>query len=86
MTERIVDFGDDGKVDVRIAMAKQHGAVVRGGIVHCRDCMYYRDGIGRNGRRYSEPYCGNIGELAYGALFEVSDDWFCADGQRKVDE
>ena len=52
-------------------------------VVRCRDCKHYRDGVGENGRRYSEPYCGNVGELAYGALFEVANDWFCADGKRK---
>ena len=83
MSEYIVDFGDDGKSTVRIAMAKQHGAVVRGELVRCRDCKHYRDGIGENGRRYSEPHCGEIGALAYGALFEVSEDCYCAWGKRK---
>ena len=40
MSEYIVYFGNDGKSDVRMAMAKQHGAVVRGGIVRCKDCRH----------------------------------------------
>ena len=43
MSEYIVDLGDDGKSAVRIAMAKQHGAMVRGEIVRCRDCIYYTE-------------------------------------------
>lgn len=54
-------------------------------IVRCRDCEYYRDGK-MNGRRYSEPYCGAIGELSFGAVFEVTEDDFCAWAERKVDD
>ncbi|MBQ2680418.1 MAG: hypothetical protein IJF97_00625 [Eggerthellaceae bacterium] len=46
-------------------------------IVRCRDCANYRSGI-TDGRRYTEPYCGAIGELAYGALFSVDENDFCA--------
>ena len=38
MTEYIVGFG--GNPAVRIAMAKQHGAVVRWEIVRCRGCRH----------------------------------------------
>lgn len=51
-------------------------------IVRCRDCKYYHDGT-TNGRRYAEPHCLAIGELAYGALFEVDEDCFCSWGERK---
>ena len=51
-------------------------------IVRCMDCEYYHDGTS-NGRRYSEPHCLAIGELAYGALFEVDEDCFCSWGERK---
>ena len=57
-------------------------ALARKEIVRCRDCKYYHDGIS-NGRRYAEPYCLAIGELAYGALFEVDEDCFCSWGERK---
>lgn len=52
-------------------------------IVRCLDCRHYRSGLNGEGRRFSEPYCGNVGELAFGALFTVPEDWFCADGERK---
>ena len=51
-------------------------------IVRCRDCEYYRDGT-TNGRRYAEPYCLAIGELAYGALFGVDEDDYCSWAERK---
>lgn len=56
--------------------------VQREEIVRRRDCEYYHDGTS-NGRRYSEPHCLAIGELAYGALFEVDEDCFCSWGERK---
>lgn len=51
-------------------------------IVRCRDCVYYNDGI-ENGRRYAEPHCLAIGELAYGALFGITEDDYCSWGERK---
>jgi len=53
-------------------------------IVRCRDCEYYHDGT-NNGRRYAEPHCLAIGELAYGALFDVDENDFCSWAKRKVD-
>ena len=53
-------------------------------IVRCRDCKHYRDGK-INGRCYSEPYCGAIGELSFGALFNVMGDDFCSWSERKSD-
>ena len=69
MTEYIVDFGDDGKSAVRIAMAKQHGAVVRGEIVRCEDCKYslaHGYGCGRNQD-----------------IYDVEPSGFCAWGEPK---
>ena len=81
MTERIVDFGNDGKSAVRIAMARQHGAVVRGEIVRCRDCANFdskRDGCWwfAHAERQSD----------YSWADEPSDvepGGFCAWGERK---
>ena len=78
MTERIVDFGDDGKADVRMAMAKQHGAVVRGKIVRCGDCKHgYKDVCERpiwdDGDRACTPIESG-GYCAWGERREVRDD------------
>lgn len=52
-------------------------------VVRCRDCKYYHDGT-NNGRRYAEPHCLAIGELTYGALFDVDENDFCSWAERKV--
>lgn len=69
--QRVLD-----KVEHRLA---EYGYVK---VVRCRDCKYYHDGT-YNGRRYAEPHCLAIGELAYGALFEIDEDCFCSWGERK---
>ena len=54
------------------------------GIVRCRDCANYHDGISQyTGRRFAEPHCLAIGALAYGALFEVSENDYCSWGERR---
>ena len=51
-------------------------------IVRCRDCVYYHDGTA-NGRRYTEPHCLAVGELAYGAFIGVGENDFCSSGERR---
>lgn len=51
-------------------------------IVRCRGCANYHDGT-VNGKRRMEPHCRAIGALAYGALFEVGENDFCAWGERR---
>ena len=63
--------------DMEVALAMEE-------IVRCRDCKYYHDGT-NNGRRYTEPHCLAIGELAYGALFDVDENDFCSWAERKTD-
>jgi hypothetical protein len=60
-----------------------HGAVP---LIPCADCEYYHDGKNTDGKRYVEPHCLAIGELAYGAVFEVDEDDFCSWAKRKVDK
>lgn len=53
-------------------------------IVRCRDCANYHDGISQyTGRRFAEPHCLAIGELAYGALFDVDENDFCSWAERR---
>lgn len=53
-------------------------------VVRCRDCANYHDGISQyTGRRFAEPHCLAIGELAYGALFEVSENDYCSWAERR---
>lgn len=52
-------------------------------IVRCRDCEYYHDGKNTDGKRYVEPHCLAIGELAYGAIFDVDEDDFCSWAERR---
>lgn len=54
-------------------------------IIRCADCEYYHDGKNTDGKRYVEPYCLAIGELAYGAIFGVDEHDFCSWAERKVD-
>ena len=87
-TEYVVDFGDyrsNQFVRLSMALIEQNGANLGEQIVRCRDCKHYHDGT-NNGRRYAEPHCLAIGELAYGALFEVDESDFCSWGEREGDE
>lgn len=68
MSEYIVDFGDDAKSAVRMAMARQHGAEMRGGIVRCADCEHYNS------------YQDLCERLKPGMV--VMGDGFCAWGER----
>ena len=70
MSERIVDFGD--KPAVGMAMAKQHGAVVYGEIVRCRDCVCFED-------------CGKFGQWCTQLDFGKKEiaNGYCAWGKRK---
>ena len=52
-------------------------------IVRCRDCEYYHDGKNTDGKRYVEPHCLAIGELAYGAVFDVDESDFCSWAERR---
>ena len=73
MTEYIVDFGDDGKSAVRIAMAKQHGAVVRWEIVRCRGCKHGHKDV-------CERPIWDDGDRA---CTPIEPDGFCAWGEPK---
>ena len=73
MSEYIVDFGDDGKSAVRIAMAKQHGAELRGEIVRCRDCKHFRS--------YEET--GKDDWCSFHEHIGWSRNGYCAWGERK---
>jgi len=90
MTEYIVNVGEDGAAAQIIEKFGIEETTVYGyhftgeEIVRCRDCEYYHDGT-NNGRRYTEPHCLAIGELAYGALFDVDENDFCSWAKRKVD-
>ena len=55
-------------------------------IIRCADCKHYHDGRSADGKRYAEPYCLAIGELAYGALFGVDKLDFCSWAERKEEE
>ena len=74
MNEYVVDFGDDAKSAVRIAMAEQHGADVRGEIVRCRDCKEYRE---------SDCTCHSWQWHNWDAPIEVDPDGFCAWGEKR---
>jgi hypothetical protein len=52
-------------------------------IIRCADCEYYHDGKNTDGKRYVEPHCLAIGELAFGAVFEVDERDFCSWAKRK---
>ena len=84
MSEYIVDFGDDGKADVRMAMAMQHGAQVRGEIVRCRDCRHFTPkGTHKfkNGETNAD-YCAYI----RGWMLQITPDGYCAWAERKEGE
>lgn len=52
----------------------------RGEIVRCRDCKWYQEGYDIDGKWFSK--CdGSV--RTYG---HTTPDWFCADGERKVQE
>lgn len=70
MSEYIVDFGDDAKSAVRIAMAKQHGAKILGEVVRCVDC------------KYSIAF-GN-GCMWWGDGVDTETDGSCTYGERRV--
>lgn len=77
MTEYLITLNDEPEEDGCYRLTKPAEEIVR-----CRDCKYYHDGTS-NGRRYAEPHCLAIGELAYGALFEVGENDFCSWAERK---
>lgn len=79
MTEHIVDFGTDDESFVRIAIAKQHGAELRGGIVRCADCdLSHEDELGdlRCHGPLTEPWDYYSDEPSDGVKVEPSG--FCA--------
>ena len=81
MSEHIIETEiSDGKLF--IPYQDKLSEAVREEIVRCRDCKYWTDGI-IDRRRYSEPYCGAIGELLDGALFEVDENDFCSWCERR---
>ena len=80
----LMDGGRETVGDYFASDATDHYGTLHEEIVRCRDCKHYEDGM-INGRRYSEPYCGAIGELSFGALFEVTKDDFCSWSERKSD-
>lgn len=75
MSEYIVDFGDGAKSAVRMAMARQHGAEMRGGIVRCADCRWRKERKERDGMECRlRPLCN----------FYVKPDDFCSQGERRM--
>ena len=77
MSEYIVYFGNDGKSDVRMAMAKQHGAVVHGEIVRCCDCKHFTYA---NKKHSGHDWCDFHYQIGW------SVNGFCAWGKRKEGE
>ena len=75
MSEYIVDFGDDAKSAVRMAMARQHGAELRGGIVRCVDCRWAK--LDHSDHEYRDEYRCNMW------ITDVSADGYCWRGRRK---
>ena len=84
-TEFIIDLSEVEKTSDKFKMLFNETIPLGKRIVRCRDCRYFHDGTS-NGRRYAEPHCLAIGELAYGVLFEVDEDCFCSWGERKEGE
>lgn len=55
----------------------------RGEIVRCRECKYWSEVDTSDGLRYGQ--CDRPGSAIRGNCF-IRESWFCADGERKVQE
>lgn len=54
-----------------------------GEIVRCRECKYWSEVDTSDGLRYGQ--CDRPGSAIRGNCF-IRESWFCADGERKVQE